>query len=154
MRSFIESVRRKALVVYVGSVKETRVLQRTKFDIKAKAVVDIKAVVRTPGSNPKQATIEYSSYDEKTPMLEGGPQYQLRPGATVIIFANSFEASIPPGYLLQGSREELLQRIEALRHALREMSVDQLRVNEITEQDRDIQLSLYDKLTGYLRAVK
>jgi hypothetical protein len=72
----------------------------------------------------------------------------------VIIFANSFEASIPPGYLLQGSREELLQRIEALRHALREMSVDQLRVNEITEQDRDIQLSLYDKLTEYLHAVK
>jgi hypothetical protein len=87
-------------------------------------------------------------------MLEGGPQYQLRPGATVIIFANSFEASIPPGYLLQGNREELLQRIEALRYALREMSVDQLRVNEITEQDRDIQLSLYDKLTEYLHAVK
>ena len=154
MRSFIESVRRKALVVYVGSVKEVRVLQRTKFDIKAKAVVDIKAVMRTPGSNPKQATIEYSSYDEKTPMLQGGPQYQLRPGATVIIFANSFKASIPPGYLLQGGREELLQRIEALRHALREMSVDQLRVNEITEQDRDVQLGLYDKLTGCLRAVK
>ena len=47
MRSFIESVRRKAPVVYVGSVKEVRVLQRTKFDIKAKAVVDIKAVMRT-----------------------------------------------------------------------------------------------------------
>ena len=154
MRSFIESVRRKALVVYVGSVKEVRVLQRTKFDIKTKAVVDIKAVMRTHGRHPKRATIEYSSYDEKTPMMEGGPQYQLQPGATVIVFANSFEASIPPGYLLQGSREELLQRIEALRDALREMSVDQLRVNEITEQDRDIQLSLYHKLTGYLRAVK
>jgi hypothetical protein len=154
MRNGIESVRRKALVVYVGSVKETRVLQRTRFDIRAKAVVDIKAVMRTPASNPKQANIEYSSYDKKTPMLEGGPQYQLRPGATVIIFANSFEASIPPGYLLQGNREELLQRIEALRYALREMSVDQLRVNEITEQDRDIQLSLYDKLTEYLHAVK
>ena len=72
MRSFIESVRRKAPVVYVGSVKEVRVLQRTKFDIKAKAVVDIKAVARTPGNNPKQATIEYSSYDDKTPMLEVG----------------------------------------------------------------------------------
>ena len=42
MRSFIESVRRKAPVVYVGSVKEVRLLQRTKFDIKAKAIVDIK----------------------------------------------------------------------------------------------------------------
>ena len=42
MRSFIEAVRRKAPVVYVGSVKEVRLLQRTKFDIKAKAIVDIK----------------------------------------------------------------------------------------------------------------
>src|SRR5438132_3764419 len=154
MRNFIESVRRKALVVYVGSVKEVRLLQRTKFDIKAKADVTIMALMRTPGTSPPQASIEYSSFDEKTPMLEGGPQYQLRPGATVIIFANSFEASIPPGYLLQGSREELLQRIEALRDALREMSVDQLKVNEITEQDRDVQLSLYDKLTAHLRAAK
>ena len=154
MRNFIESVRRKALVVYVGSVKEVRVLQRTKFDLKATAVVDIKAVMRTPGTSPPQATIEYSSFDEKTPMLEGGAQYQLRPDATVIIFANSFEASIPPGYLLQGSREELLQRIEVLRNALREMSADQLQVNEITEQDRDVQLRLYEKLTAYLRAVK
>jgi hypothetical protein len=40
MRSFIESVRRKAPVVYVGSVKEVRALQRTKFDIKAKAVTE------------------------------------------------------------------------------------------------------------------
>src|SRR5437660_8628452 len=112
MRNFIESVRRKALVVYVGSVKEVRVLQRTKFDIKAKAAVDIKAVMRTPGGNPQQATIEYSSYDEKTPMLEGGPQYQLRPGDTVIIFASSFQASIPPGYLLQGNREKLLQQVK------------------------------------------
>ena len=154
MRSFIESVRRKAPVVYVGSVKEVRVLQRTKFDIKAKAVVDIKTVMRTPDTNPRQATVEYSSFDEKTPMLEGGPQYQLRPGATVIIFANSFKASIPPGYLLQGSREELLQRVEALRDALRKMSPDQLKVNEITEEDRRVQLSLYDELAADLRAAK
>src|ERR1043166_9505677 len=89
MRSFIESVRRKAPVVYVGSVKEVRVLQRTKFDIKAKALVDVKAVIRGAGSNPPQASIEYSSYDEKTPILEGGPQYQLRPSVSVIVFANS-----------------------------------------------------------------
>src|ERR1044071_8159025 len=69
MRSFIESVRRKAPVVYVGSVKEVRLLQRTKFDIKAKALIDIKAVTRTPGNNPQQATVEYSSYDDKTTML-------------------------------------------------------------------------------------
>jgi hypothetical protein len=91
MRSFIESVRRKAPVVYAGSVKEVSVLQRTKFDIKARAVVDIKAVARTQGSNPQQATFEYSSHDDKTPMLEGGPQYQLRPSVSVIVFANSFD---------------------------------------------------------------
>ena len=154
MRSFIESVRRKAPVVYVGSVKEVRVMQRTKFDIKAKAVVDIKAVMRTPGNNPQQATIEYSSYDEKTPMLEGGPQYQLRPGVSVIVFANSFDASIPPGYLVQGTRQELLQRVDALRDALSKMSPDQLKVSEITEDDRRVQMSLYQKLSASLCAVQ
>ena len=154
MRSFIESVRRKAPVVYVGSVKEVRALQRTKFDIKAKAVVDVQAVMRTPGSNPRQATIEYSSYDDKTPMMEGGPQYQLRPGVSVIAFANSFDASIPPGYLLQGSRQELVERVEALRDALSKMSPDQLKVNEITEDDRRVQMSLYEKLSAYFRAAK
>ena len=154
MRSFIESVRRKAPVVYIGSVKEVRLLQRTKFDIKAKAVVDIKAVMRTPGSNPQQATIAYSSYDDKTPMMEGGPQYQLRPGVSVIVFANSFDANIPPGYLAQGSRQELLQRVEILRDALSKMSPDPLKVHEITEDDRRVQMGLYEKLSAYLRAAK
>ena len=154
MRSFIESVRRKAPVVYVGSVKEVRELQRTKFDIKAKAFVDIKAVIRTPGSNPQQATVEYSSYDEKTPMLAGGPQYQLRPGVSVIVFANSFDTSIPPGYLLEGNRQELLQRVDALRDTLSKMSPDQLKVNEITENDRRVQMSLYEKLSASLGAAK
>lgn len=151
MRGFIESVRRKAAVVYVGSVKDVRVLQRTKFDIKTKAVVDVKAVVRTPGSNPRQATIEYSSYDDQTPMLAGGPQYQLRPGVSVIVFANSFDATIPPGYLVQGSRQELLQRVDALRDSLGKMSPDQLKVNEITEDDRRVELSLYEKLSAFFR---
>jgi|ERR687892_460852 hypothetical protein len=154
MRSFIESVRRKAPVIYFGSVKEVRMLQRTKFDIKAKAVVDIKAVRRSPGNNPQQATVEYSSYDDKTPMMEGGPQYQLRPNISVVVFANSFDASIPPGYLLQGNRQELLQRVEALRDALSKMSPDQLKVNEITEDDRRVQMSLYEKLSASLRAAK
>jgi hypothetical protein len=154
MRSFIESVRRKAPVVYVGSVKEVRLLQRTKFDIKAKAVVEIKSVMRNPGTNPQQATIEYSSYDDKTPILEGGPQYQLRPGVSVIVFANSFDANILPGYLVQGSRQELLRQVEALRDALSKMSPDQLKVHEITEEDRRVQMSLYEKLSASLRAAK
>ena len=154
MRSFIEAVRRKAAVVYVGSVKEVRFLDRTKFDIKARALVNVLAVARGPDTNPREATIDYSSYDNKTPILEGGPQYQLRPGVKVVIFANHFKSSIPPGYLIQGSREESLQRVEALRDALRKMSPDQLKVNEITEEDRRVQLSLYDKLAADLRAAK
>ena len=151
MRSFIEAVRRKATVVYVGSVKDVHQLARTKFDIKARAVVDVLAVMRGSGANPREATIEYSSFDEKTPMLEGGPQYQLRPGVKLVIFANSFASTIPPGYLMQGSREELLERVVALRDALSHMSPDQLKVHEINEEDRRIQLELYEKLCAYLQ---
>jgi hypothetical protein len=154
MRSFIESVMRKAPVVYVGSVKKVDLLERTKFDIKARAVVDVSAVMRSPGTNPREATIEYSSYDDKTPMLEGGPQYQLQPGVKVVAFADSFASNIPPGYLLHGSREELLQRVETLRDALSHMSSDQLKVHEINEEDRRVQLALYDKLSAYLRTSK
>ena len=154
MRSFIEAVRRKAPVVYVGSVREVSLLTRTKFDIKARAIVDVLSVMRSTGSNPHEATIEYSSYDDKTPMLAGGPQYRLRPGVKVVAFANSFASTIPPGYLLQGSREELLQRVEALRDALRQMCADQLKVNEINEEDRRIQLVLDEKLCAYLRTPK
>src|SRR5436853_7307869 len=93
IRSFIEAVRRKAAVVYVGSVKEVQLLTRTKFDIKARAVVEVSAVARGSG-NPREATFEYSSFDDKTPMLEGGPQYQLKPGIKVVVFANSFASTI------------------------------------------------------------
>src|SRR5216117_133212 len=140
IRSFIEAVRRKAPVVYVGSVRQVQLLTRTKFDIKARAVVDVLAMMRSPGANPREATLEYSSYDDKTPMLAGGPQYQLQPGVKVVVFANSFASSIPPGYLIQGSREEMLQRVVALRDALSHMSPDQLRVHEIDDGDRRIQL--------------
>lgn len=153
-RSFIESVRRKVPVVYVGSVKKVDLLTRTKFDIKARALVDVLAVMRGPATKPGEATIEYSSYDDKTPMLEGGPQYQLRPGVKLVVFANAFASSIPPGYLIQGSREGLLHRVEALRDALSQMSPDQLKVHEINEEDRRIQLALYEKLCAYLRTSK
>ena len=154
MRSFIEAVRRKANVVYVGSVKEVHLLTRTKFSIKARAVVDVLTVVRSLGVNPREATLEYSSFDDKTPALAGGPQYQLAPGTEVVVFAKSFASTIPPGYLLQGTREECQQRVVALRDGLRQMSPDQLKVNEIDEGDRRIQLELYEKLCAYLRASK
>src|SRR5438034_3809405 len=154
MRTFIEGVRRKARVVYVGSVRKVDLLARTKFDIKARAVVDVLAVMRSPGTNPREASIEYSSYDEKTPILEGGRQYQLSPEVKVVAFANSFATTIPPGYLMQGTRDDLLQHVESLRDALRHISPDQLKVHEINEGDRRIQLALYDKLSAYLRTSK
>src|SRR5436309_16065800 len=77
IRSFIEGVRRKAPVVYVGSVREVQLLTRTKFDIKARAVVSVSAVARGPRPKPSEATVDYSSYDDTTAMLARGPQYQL-----------------------------------------------------------------------------
>jgi hypothetical protein len=154
MRSFIEAVRQKAAVVYVGSVKEVRSLERTKFDIKARAVVTVSAIARGPGARPAEAILEYSSYDDKTPMLAGGPQYQLRPGVMVVIFADSFQAAIPPGFLLQGSREELLERVKALRDSLKQMSGAELKRNEIDEEDRQVQLALYETLCGHLGRAK
>jgi hypothetical protein len=151
MRSFIEAVRRKAAVVYVGRVKEVRFLERTKFDVKAQAVITISAIARAAGTSPAEATIDYSSYDDKTPMLAGGPQYQLQPGEIVIVFADAFRSRLPPGYLLHGRREEILERVTALRDRLKEMSPDELKQNEIDEEDRRTQLALYDKVRGDLR---
>ena len=150
MRSFIEAVRRKAPVVYVGSIKSVEVLNRTEFDIKARAVVDVLFVARGE-MKAREATVEYSSYDDETPMMAGGPQYQLKPGEKVLVFAEGFASHDRPKYLLQGSREQLLQRITALRDNLRQMSADQLKLNEISEDDREVQLQLYEKLCAYLR---
>jgi hypothetical protein len=150
MRSFIEAVRRKAAVVYVGTVKEVRFLERTKFDIKAQAVITVSAVARGPEKGPAEATLDYSSYDDKTPMLAGGPQYQLQPGATVVVFADSFRGHISGGYLVHGPREEVLQGVTALRDKLKEMSADELKRNEIGEEDRQVQLALYEKVRSHL----
>jgi hypothetical protein len=46
----------------------------------------------------------------------------------------------------------LLQRVEALHDALKQMSADQLKMHETNEDDRRIQLALYGKLSAYLRA--
>lgn len=150
MRSFIEAVRRKAPVVYVGTVKEVRFLERTKFDIKAQAVITVSAVARGPGGGATEATLDYSSYDDKTPMLAGGPQFQLRSGEMVVVFTESFRGSIPSGYLLHGSRQELLERVKGLGDKLKQMSGDELKRNEIDEEDRQVQLALYEKLRGHL----
>jgi hypothetical protein len=150
MRSFIEAVRRKASVVYIGSVKEVRLLERTKFDVKAQAVITVSAVARGSGAQTTEATLDYSSYDDKTPMLAGGPQYQLRPGETVVVFTGSSHSSVPPGYLLHGSRQEVLERVKALRDSLKGMSAEELKRNEVGEEDRQVQLALYERLRADL----
>ena len=150
MRSFIEAVRRKAPVVYVGLVKQVRLLERTKFDIKARAVITVSAVARGPGGGAMEATLDYSSYDDKTPMLAGGPQFQLRPGEMVVVFTESFRGSVPPGYLLHGSRQEVLGRVNGLRESLKGMSAEELKRNEVSEEDRQVQLTLYEKVRADL----
>jgi hypothetical protein len=57
-------------------------------------------------------------------------------------------------FLVQGNRQELLQRVDGLGDALSRMSPEQLKVNEITENDRRVQMSLYEKLSSSLRAAK
>jgi hypothetical protein len=151
IRNFIEAVRRKAAVVYVGTVKEVRLLERTKFDVKAQAVITLSAVARGQSAGEAEALVDYSSYDDKTPMLAGGPQYQLHPGTMVVIFAGSLRDRIPPGYLLHGSREELLKRVTTLGDRLKQMPAEELKRNEIDEEDRQVQLALYEKLRGHLR---
>jgi hypothetical protein len=55
---------------------------------------------------------------------------------------------------VHGDRQELVQRVDALRDALSRMSPDQLKVNEIAENDRRVQMSLHEKLSSSLRAAK
>jgi uncharacterized protein YydD (DUF2326 family) len=51
---------------------------------------------------------------------------------------------------LQGSREELLERVKAIRDKLKRMSAEELKLNEIDVSDRQVQLALYEKLGGFL----
>jgi len=57
-------------------------------------------------------------------------------------------------FLVRGNRQELLQRVDVLGDALSKTSPDQLKANEITEEDRPVQISLYEKLSASLRAGK
>jgi hypothetical protein len=64
-RDFTEAVRRRAPVVYVGVVREVTLLERTKFDIKARATVKVLNVARAPaGTSAEEASVSYSTYLE------------------------------------------------------------------------------------------
>lgn len=104
----------------------------------------------TAGSRPSEAFVTYSSYDDRTAPLAGGPQYRLQRGATVLVFAGSFDSD--GVYLLHGSKAELLGRVEALRRGAGQFSASQLEFNEITEDDRRAQVELYDSVIAFLRS--
>jgi hypothetical protein len=82
--------------------------------------------------------------------MAGGPQYRLRPGTVVLVFAGSFDSG---GVLLEhGSKAEVSSRVETLSRAAARFSAAQLEFNEITEDDRRVQLELYDAVAAYLRS--
>jgi len=155
IRDHIEAVRRKAPVAYVGVVREVNELSRSKLAIRARATIRVLNVPRAPaGRNPAEAALEYSSYDDRTPPLEGGPQYRLERGTMVLVFTDSFNSAAPPGYVLQGAEADLLRQVDVLRQRTAQLSDAQLKFNEITEADRQVQVELYDKVSAFLRSTK
>ena len=84
-------------------------------------------------------------------MMAGGPQYQPSRARWCWSSGDS-ESNAPPKYLLQGSREELLERVKGLRDNLKQMAAEELKRNEIDEDDRQVQIALYEKLSGQLGA--
>lgn len=149
-RNHIEAVKRKARVVYVGVVREVSEL-RGGLDISARATIRVLSVLRAPaGTSAAEATLEYSSYDEKAPPLTGGPQYRLPRGTMVLVFTSSFSGAA--GYVLHGSRADLLRQVEVLREGAARMTDTQLKFNEITEDDRRVQVQLYESVSAFLHS--
>lgn len=148
--SFIEANRRKADVVYIGIVRDVQEQTRTRFSIEAQAHLEIIFTARGKASLLRKAMIEYSTYDERTPALDGGPQYRLAVGDHVIVFAQTFQGGHPL-FLLQGDRSGLQQRIGGLNERLRHMTRQQLEFEGITEADQKVQLDLYQALLAELK---
>lgn len=148
--SFIEANRRKADVVYIGIVRDVQEQTRTRFSIQARAKLEVVYTARGPARAPRDAAIEFSTYDERTPALAGGPQYRLAVGDHVIVFAQAFRGGYP-FFLLQGDRSGLRQSIEGLNERLRHMTRQQLEFEGITEADRKVQLDLYQALLAELK---
>jgi hypothetical protein len=148
--NYVESTRREAVVVYVGSVASVRILARSSLGLQASAHIRLLAVARGQGPASGTATIRYSSYDEKTPPNDGGLQYKIDGGDTVLVFADSF-AQGSPSSLIRGTRAEIVSRIESLAANVERMSDDDLAFEGITQKDRADQLALYSFLLTSLR---
>ena len=145
--------RRNTPIVYVGVVERVDVVKREKLDFRARATLRVASVVRGAASDrPATATLEYDTWDERTPPYAGGPQYRVAPGALVVVFAGSFAAHAPPAYVLHGSKEALLHQVEAHRAAAAGWTADHLAFQEIGEEDRRRQLRLYEALAAVVRS--
>lgn len=150
IRSYLEA-RRITPVVYVGVVEEERILERTKFALQATASVRVLGVVKSLSKRtPAEATLRYASWDDRTPPLAGGPQYKLAKGMYVLAFAASFDDRFPDGFLIRGTKDEVLAWARRQREEVAKWTDEQLKFNEITEADRKPQLAVYDKVIDLL----
>src|SRR5688500_13835925 len=160
VRDHIEKVRIEAPVVYVGQVDAVATLGRTKCDVQARATVRVARMFRG-ATQATHAHLRYSSWDDSTPPLNGGPQYQLRQGSLVLAFASSLDATMPPGSLVHGEPGYLVGMVNGWKQSLDGMylgqwAIDRLPPSErplaetlregVTEENRRSQLRLYDEL--------
>ena len=145
--------RRNTPIVYVGVVERVDVVKRETLGFRARATVRVASVVRGARSDrPATATLEYDTWDERTPPYAGGPQYRVAPGTMLVVFADSFAAHAPPAYLLHGSKEDLLRQIEAHRAAAAGWTSEHLGFQEIDEDARRRQVRLYEALAAVVRS--
>ncbi len=153
LRNHIEAVRRDAAVVYMGVVATVDVSERQR-DRRwfAASRVRVSFVARSPaGEAPATDTLEYPTWDDEHPPYAGDGQYRLDPGVFVIAFKDAWDGG-RIAYLLRGTPAELLRDLEARRGRLAAMSADGLRLNEIDDQERRVQIELYQRLAAQLES--
>jgi hypothetical protein len=151
IKNFIEAARHTP-VVYVGIVRDVKQLSRDKFAITAQARVQLKVVGRG-GDAPAVGGFRYLTFDDEMLPMDGPPEYVLRPGMWVLVFADTFDSSYAPNYLRNGDRAELQGLIEKFADSAVAMTAENLAFNEITATQRDEQVALYRRLLEQLKAL-
>lgn len=154
LKNHIESVRRDAAVVYLGLIEQVKVSERqVDGRLTATARIRIHFVARSPsGQAAGTDTLEYPTWDDDHPPYAGDGQYRLDPGTWLVVFKEAWgDEGIR--YLLRGTRAELVRDLTDRRLRLAGMSEDDLRLNEIDEEGRRVQLELYQRLVAHLEQV-
>ncbi|MEO7936547.1 MAG: hypothetical protein ABIR27_09850 [Dokdonella sp.] len=77
------------------------------------ATVKVLAVARGQAPTSGEASLRFSTYDEKTPESDGGLQYKIRSQDCALVFADSFEQGWPSA-LWQGTPVEIVKLIQSL----------------------------------------